>query len=336
MRMRRRDVVRAVVALFGAAAISARASAAGRCQLMAVSRPVGATVHIDGGERGKTPLMLTGLKVGYHDIKIVLDDHRVWTKRIRFRPGGNTVDAKLEKKGAPAPATPRKRGREGAAPPKADGVAPGPVAKVAKVAKEKVPKTRKVPCPCCEGKGVIDEIGCSVCQADGYIGTKPCVACQSSGRKAYSCPLCRGGGGKIAGGKATECRACKGKGAPLCPACKGTGEIDRLNPEAAKYETTVCISCGGEGWERHVKCKLCAGKGTLKRKSSDAVYIYTREITCPHCKGEGAGPPRCGNCGGDGYLGSSRSCRACMTCYGTGHLFVPCKTCRGNGWHRMR
>ncbi len=332
-----RQATRAVAAFLGAAAVVSQARAAGPCQVMVMSRPAGAVVHVDGKERGKTPVMLPGLKLGYHEVKIVLDDHRTWAKRIRLRPGGNTVDAKLVKKGAPAPATSKDRDKSGAASPKAraataDG---GKGAKAGKDAKDEVPKTRKVPCPCCEGKGIVVEIGCQTCQADGYVGTTACGMCRSTGRVAYSCPFCRGGG-TIVGGKATDCRGCKGKGAPLCPPCKGTGKIDRRNPEAASYKTTVCLSCGGDGCERQFKCKTCAGKGTVKRRSSDAVYVYTREITCPHCKGEGSGPPKCTNCGGDGYLGSSQACSPCMTCCGTGRIFTPCRTCRGNGWHRAR
>ncbi len=133
--MQRRRVVGAVAILFGSAAMATQAFAAGRCQLMVISRPAGATVHIDGEERGKTPLTLTDLKVGFHDIKVVLDDHRVWTKRIRFRPGGNTVEAKLQKKGAPAPTPapkPEADGDDVPAPPEAGDEAPDRGSKAAK------------------------------------------------------------------------------------------------------------------------------------------------------------------------------------------------------------
>ncbi|MHC4249144.1 MAG: PEGA domain-containing protein [Planctomycetota bacterium] len=340
--MQRKHLVRAVAALLGAAVMAAPASAAGPCQLMVVSRPAGATVHIDGEERGKTPLMLPGLKIGFHDIKVVLDGHVTWAKRMRLRPGGNTADAKLAKKGAPAPAGPKERDKDGAAPPKAGGAPPDPAAKAAKTGKDEkdekdeIPKTRKVPCPCCEGNGVVDEIGCDTCAADGYVGTTACGMCRSTGRREFKCPFCLGNGGAVAGGKAADCRGCKGKGAPLCAACKGEGEIDRLNPEAVKYETTVCISCAGEGWERNLKCNRCAGKGTIKVRSGDANFVYALEISCPLCKGQGTGPPRCNRCSGRGHRGSGKKLFACMTCYGTGHLFMSCRMCRGNGWHRMR
>jgi DnaJ-class molecular chaperone len=182
----------------------------------------------------------------------------------------------------------------------------------------------------------VDEIGCEKCDADGYVGTTPCGACGSTGRREFKCPICSGAGHVVVGGKTIECRACKGKGAPLCPVCKGEGKIDRLNPEAVGYETTVCLSCAGEGWERHLKCSMCAGKGTIKVRSSDAQFVYALEITCPLCKGEGTGPPRCNRCNGRGYCGSGKRLFPCMACYGTGHLFIPCRTCRGNGWHRVR
>ena len=37
-----------------------------------------------------------------------------------------------------------------------------------------------------------------------------------------------------------------------------------------------------------------------------------------------------------GFVKQSGGFGPCMFCYGTGHLFIPCRTCRGNGWHRAR
>ena len=335
--MQRWRVVGAVAIFCGAAAMSTQAFAAGPCQLMVISRPAGATVHIDGEERGKTPLMLMDMKIGNHDIKVVLDDHRLWTKRIRFRPGGNTVEAKLEKKGVQAPA-PKAGGDDVPAPPEAGHEAPDPDSKAAeeKDKKVEIPKTSKVPCPCCEGTGTITKIGCDTCQADGLVGTDACGACGGSGRKGYSCPFCKSSGSSVGGGKTTECRACRGKGFPLCRACKGTGEVERPNPEAVSYETTTCLSCGGDGVEKQLKCAGCGGKGTVSRMSRDATYVYRVEIDCRLCGGDGSGPPRCRSCGGYGYRGSGKRLLPCMACSGTGQQFLPCRTCRGRGWHRAR
>jgi DnaJ-class molecular chaperone len=314
---------------------------------MIMSRPKGATVFIDDKERGKTPLMLADIKVGFHDIKVTLDDHRIWRKRKRFRPGGNTVEAKLEEKVAAVPATAGKDDKGEAAPSRTDAVAAARAAMAARAAKrkaekeekEKIPKTVKVPCPCCGGKGAIDEAGCEKCAGDGFEGANSCGVCAGSGRKAYKCKYCSGNGSiksSVKDAKEIECRACKGKGAPFCPPCKGTGEISRRNPDAARYETTECISCNGEGWERHLKCNKCGGKGTVTVSHSDATTVYTLEVSCNICKGQGTGPPRCNKCGGRGYRGSGKRYYPCMMCFGTGHLFSSCRTCRGNGWHRMR
>ena len=63
--MRQRHLGRAAAALLCAAVIAAQAHAAGPCQLMVMSRPAGAAVHIDGKERGRTPVAIMGMKIGY-------------------------------------------------------------------------------------------------------------------------------------------------------------------------------------------------------------------------------------------------------------------------------
>ena len=69
----------------------------GPCELMVSSRPKGATVSVDGKERGRTPLIVKGLSVGEHTVRVVLEGHGLWVKTIRFRPGPRIVRAELEK-----------------------------------------------------------------------------------------------------------------------------------------------------------------------------------------------------------------------------------------------
>jgi len=332
--VRCRHILQVTALLLG---LAARAYAAGSCQVMVASRPKGATVYIDGKERGKTPLVLMDLKSGHHDIRVVLEGHKTWMKRARLRRGGNSIEAKLEEKGAPLPSGSKQPGKHGGAPsepgdaqPDAGGEKGGD-----DKAEEKVPRKHDVPCPCCEGKGVIDEIGCEKCFGIGYVGTTPCSGC-TGGRKPYECPACQGKGNVSVRGEDVECRVCRGKGAPLCPMCKGKGKVSRPNPDAVDYETTVCVSCGGEGWERNLKCRKCTGKGTIALRSSDATYVYTLEISCPHCKGSGKAAPRCSSCNGAGFRRAGGKICPCMKCFGTGHLFIPCRTCGGKGWHKAR
>ncbi|MHC5054046.1 MAG: PEGA domain-containing protein [Planctomycetota bacterium] len=94
----------AVIAAVAFVLISAAPEAtAAQCQLMIASRPPGATVHVDGEERGKTPLVLSDLKPGSHTVMIALEGHLTSTKRIRLRPGAKTHFVELK---ANAPAEP--------------------------------------------------------------------------------------------------------------------------------------------------------------------------------------------------------------------------------------
>ena len=175
--------------LLGALAVAARTSAAGSCQVMVTSRPRGGKVFIDGKERGKTPLALMDLKTGFHDIRIVLEGHKAWGKRVKLVSGARTVDARLEEEGAPSPSGSKRPDKDGGAPPKTENSLPGPEARTGgdDEAEEEVPKKRMVPCPGCEGQGVIDEIGCMKCNAVGYVGVTPCNSC-TGGRKQYTSP----------------------------------------------------------------------------------------------------------------------------------------------------
>ena len=105
------------------------AGESGTCQLMVSSRPKGATVFVDGKERGRTPVAVGGLSSGQHRVRVVLDGHESWTKTVRLRPGARIVSAVLKK--APGSASSRAAGktpatgdRPGDAPPRETGGGP--------------------------------------------------------------------------------------------------------------------------------------------------------------------------------------------------------------------
>jgi hypothetical protein len=66
---------------------------------MVSSHPFGATVYLDGEDRGTTPLVIDGVSAGAHRLEIVLEGHRPWTKTVKLRSGARVVTAKLEKEG---------------------------------------------------------------------------------------------------------------------------------------------------------------------------------------------------------------------------------------------
>ena len=348
-----RSSVRAALAVcLAGAARRPCAAESGPCHLLVISRPPDAAVYIDGKERGWTPLSLMGLAMGAHEVRVVLEGHQPWTKRVSLRPGAKTVTAELKREGAARPEAPRAGRRAGAVSPRAGGgsdargeEAPRPEPRAAPGERasgdkkddgeneEKVPRTIEVPCPGCKGSGLITQTRCHVCGADGFVGFIICTGCQTTGMKKYVCPTCRGQGSVVARGKEIACRACRGKGAPPCPACRGTGKITRPNRAAASYPTVACLSCEGDGYEKHGKCKRCAGTG--KKKVEEGGYY--RITSCRFCDGRGTAPPICTLCrgrGGSSPSGPRRIYFPCMKCCGTGHLFAPCRTCRGRGWRR--
>jgi DnaJ-class molecular chaperone len=305
-------------------------AASGPCNLLIASRPSGALVFLDGKEAGKTPLQLFGLKPGTLQVKITLDGYQTWWGKKRLRPGFATLDAKLEKvrAAAPAPST---------TPP--PFTRPTDTSGLEDPAKPKVPKGIDVECPACKGRGGMIDIGCSKCRCRGLDLGKSCAKCGGSGRVVYHCYICIGS--KVmttSAGKQIECRLCKGKGTPLCLLCKGSGTLRRPNPERAKYPTQTCESCAGSGFETRRRCKRCQGKGRLpamrtEGRGEDAREIET-EITCWDCRGKGYGPPRCMRCTGRGYLGTGKYAEPCPSCTGTGYHYVACRRCRGFGWVR--
>jgi hypothetical protein len=329
--------------LFAALAWPRAATAQGRCQLLVISRPGGATVSVGGEERGKSPLTLAGLKVGKADVKVVLEGYYVWTKRVQLRPGGNTVEAKLEKRKAPrAPSPPAPKDGDEAAP---DGVpdadAPADEAPADEPPVDKAPAgrsgkspPRKIPVPCsvCEGKGVFEKMNCPTCLADGYDGIRACAMCKKTGRVEYVCPLCGGMGPSGKDGKGTGCRLCGGKGHPPCPVCKAKGTVVRLNPAAIGYPTIPCLLCGGTGLDQNSMCRRCDTNGEVQ---SSGVGYYL-DLPCYLCGGDRRGPKMCNSCAGIGQKKMGGRYVPCKICFATGRLFHPCRQCSGLGWHKGR
>ncbi|MHC5058627.1 MAG: PEGA domain-containing protein [Planctomycetota bacterium] len=337
-------IIRSAVALlFTALACPRAATAQGRCQLLVISRPGGATVSVGGEERGKSPLTLAGLKVGKADVKVVLEGYYVWTKRVQLRPGGNTVEAKIEKRKAPRAVSPPapKGGGEGAPAGAPEAEAPADETPADETPVDKAPAGRSsktpprkipVPCPCCEGKGVFEQMNCPACGADGYDGIRPCAMCRKTGRVEYVCPLCAGMGSSRKGGKDADCRLCGGKGHPPCPACKAKGTVMRPNPEAVGYPTIACAFCGGTGLDQNSLCTRCDTKGEIQ--SAGVGYYLT--LSCYLCGGDRRGPKVCNSCQGLGQKKKGGRTVPCTVCYASGRFFHPCKQCSGLGWHKGR
>lgn len=326
------------------------AGASGPCQLLVTSRPPEAEVYVDGKKHGMTPAAIMGLTTGAHEVRVVLEGYRPWTKRVSLRPGGKTLMVELKREGPAQPEAPRAGSGSGPSGDPAPGgrddapkVDSKPAARPAdKPADKKPPRLVKVSCPACKGSGLIKETGCPDCEANGHAWQRgtlhDCGSCQRSGRAVYECYACEGAGTVAVRGKEVECRLCRGKGAPPCGACKGTGKIFKPNPEAASYPTRACASCGGAGYEQQEKCRRCGGQGKVTLTRGDSMYYYPG-VECPRCGGVGTGPRICLGCRGRGYVGPRgprKIITPCPRCFGTGHLFPPCRSCGGKGWGRSR
>ena len=290
------------------------AAAESDCSLLVISKPLGAHVLVDNIPKGKTPVRLTGLTRGVHTIILVHDEYARLEKTVNLTPGSNRV-LKLELT-KEAVATDRPAAEE-------------PATETAKK-DEKPPRTIKVDCPACRGSGLIQVTGCARCRGTGYVGHGTCPVCRGTARVKYSCPYCKGTG-KDKNGR--DCRACRGRGAPPCLICKGTGKIPRLNPDAVGRPTFPCEICAGTGFEVEVKCRICAGTGRVKSPgtTSGNVYMYTSG-PCRHCGGDGKGPPICPGCHGRGFSGTPPRHRPCTQCSGTGRALLPCHACGGRGF----
>jgi hypothetical protein len=66
------------------------------------SHPVGANVYIDGQLVGKTPVSLSRIAAGSHEVRLELEAHHGWSSLVRVVPGGlNRVTASLEEDDQP-------------------------------------------------------------------------------------------------------------------------------------------------------------------------------------------------------------------------------------------
>jgi len=289
-------------------------------ELQVSTTPPGATVWLDGVERGKTPLALAGIPVGEREIRVELEGYSSVVRKLTIAAGSNGLELTLASADSP---------------PAAEPAAPGPTPEAAvgrPAKKETVPRTIEVDCPACKGSGLCKEMGCPSCRADGHIGTELCPTCSGSGRVTYKCPSCQGLGKVVVGGKEYDCRACLGKGAPPCPMCKGKGKIPRPNPEAAGAPTKPCIACDGTGFEQGAKCLACSGTGDMTSSENEGLIRWFVRFKCPFCGGDGKGQPLCPQCRGRGYQGPDKAPYPCPNCAGTGRLFLPCNSCGGRGF----
>jgi hypothetical protein len=71
--------------------------ASGPGSLQIVSRPSGAEVFLDGRVVGRTPLMISQVQSGAHDVRLQLGGFRRWATAVQVRPGTRArVAASLE------------------------------------------------------------------------------------------------------------------------------------------------------------------------------------------------------------------------------------------------
>lgn len=124
--------------------------------------------------------------------------------------------------------------------------------------------------------------------------------------KEIDCPNCGGTG---------ICSTCNGEKQITCPVCEGE---------------TKCIQCSGSG---KYTCRHCDGSGECPECDDGwCVCGYCNgegKVSCPDCCGTGnyIDEP-CNKCGGSGYYGWNKKCRACD---GTGRFVKECRKCEGEG-----
>jgi hypothetical protein len=302
-------------------ALAASAPAA-NATLRIVSEPLGATVWVDVIERGTTPLTVAQLAPGTHKIVAMLEGYQlVETEASVGANADETVRLTLARENADA----------AAAGVDERSVTPAPAGPTAK---DEVPKTVDISCPYCSGTGMLTHMGCSRCVRTGVVGFDECPACRGPGKVEMSCVACAGHGKVISGGREIECRACRGKKHPVCPACKGSGSIAKPNPAAAKQPTAACAACNGGGFEQNTSCHPCRGTGTISLGAIRTGWFTAveRKQKCKLCDGDGNGPPVCPKCRGRGSQGSPAHAKMCDGCFGTGHRHAACGTCGGRGF----
>lgn len=65
--------------------------------LQVLSRPEGANVIVDGNVVGRTPLVLSEVRAGTHDVRIELEGFRPWATSVSVKAGARArVAASLE------------------------------------------------------------------------------------------------------------------------------------------------------------------------------------------------------------------------------------------------
>ena len=78
-----------------------------------------------------------------------------------------------------------------------------------------------------------------------------------------------------------ECAGCRGSGAAegsnakTCPACHGSGQVKvtQRTPFGAMQTAKVCDQCRGSGKTIDNPCKVCAGKGRVRRQHQQEVTV---------------------------------------------------------------
>jgi hypothetical protein len=72
-------------------------AASGPGSLQIVSRPAGATVFVDGQTVGRTPMVISNVRSGAHDVRLEMAGFRRWATSVQVSPGARArVAASLE------------------------------------------------------------------------------------------------------------------------------------------------------------------------------------------------------------------------------------------------
>jgi hypothetical protein len=291
------------------------------------TEPSGAIVWVDTVERGKTPVELSGLKPGKHEVILMRNGYELVERTVELSAGAQrTIEIRLTSEDGHEPHRVDRPGDE-----RPVGDTTGPVVEEpATTAPDEIPDKIDVKCPYCEGNGVIKRIGCNQCNRTGRTNVTKCRQCVGTRWIDFACRACAGKG-TAGGGREGPCRLCKGKGYPACGACRGRGTIERANPEKSKVPMKMCGQCSGSGFEQQLKCGYCKGTGKNIVVYGNDWGVYQRKVECVFCGGDGHGPALCVRCRGDGSFGSRERLQVCKGCMGTGAHHTACRYCRGKG-----
>lgn len=159
-----------------------------------------------------------------------------------------------------------------------------------------------IECPTCAGAGTVT-VACGFCGADGKL---QCLVCPPERPGFVDCPnrYCRDGKTRWEGGDSDPCKLCAAKGRIACPSCRG-----KAAPE--------CIACAGTG-KRPRTCWTCAGS---RRVACPLCAVDPARVGCGTCTGDGK--VACGIC----RDGAPKGVQPCVVCNGAGDR--ACTTCRG-------